>query len=623
MKNKKITALLLSAALGLCAIGCSDINAEDTDPSKGGSYSSDESEKGTGAAIEFDNVRNTPYDEAEAINAYLDYSFDLYGKTVAKGNNNENIMISPASAFIALEMTAAGARGTTLTEMSGLLKSLGSEDPMAVQHFAIDYQDRLNNAKGVKLRSADSIWLNSNILKGNINADYTDYADGSYHAEIKESAFSTDTVKEINDWVDDNTDHMIPNIIQDLDPLTAAVLVNAIAFDGEWAVQYTDDQVHENDFTNADGRSEDALYLAETGSVYFESDKATGFMKPYDGGEYAFLAILPKERINANDFMADFTAEDYRDFYNSKSEEWDVRTIIPEFTYDYEYLMNDTLKEMGINAAFSSEAADFSNIAELGEDTLYISRVIHKTHIELDQSGTKAAAATVVDMRVNSAIAPNEYKEVYLDRPFAYAIVDTDNGVPVFIGTVNSVDGMAEQLAGNSSDGGEEDALPVDDDTEEPEATPEPVADFEPADSRFAFETKDIYGNKVNDDIFSQYDVTVVNVWGTFCYYCIVEMPELQEWYESMPSSVNIIGIVCDIQNENDSYYINEAQSIVKDTGVTYTNLIPKDGLSKLMNEVSAVPTTYFIDREGNVVGSTVYGADMDAYKREVEKLLK
>lgn len=615
MKNRKIMALLLSATLGLCAIGCSDINAEDTDPSKGGSFLS---EKGTGAAIEFDNVRNTPYDEDAIKNAYLNYSFDLYGNTVAKGGENENIMISPTSAFIALEMTAAGGRGTTLEEISGLLKGLDPVEPMEVQHFAIDYHDRLNNAKGVELHSANSIWLNSTILTGKINKDFTDYVNDSYQAEINESAFGSDTIDEINGWIDDNTNHMIPTVIQDLDPLAAAVLVNALAFEGEWAEPYEDYQVHENDFTNANGESEDAVYLAETGDTYFESDKAVGFMKPYYGNEYAFLAILPKEKISANDFMAEFTADDYRKFYDSKTDKWDVRTIIPKFSYDYEYLMNDTLKEMGADDAFSPDDADFSNIAELKDENLYISKVIHKTHIELDQYGTKAAAATVVEMDRAMAVAdPVEYKEVYLDRPFAYAIIDLETGVPVFIGTVNSVDGMADQ-----NTDGTDDVLP-DDDTDEDDETPEPVADFEPADPRFTFETKDIYGNTVSDDIFSQYDITVVNVWGTFCYYCIVEMPELQEWYESMPSNVNIIGIVCDIQDENDSYYISEAQSIVKDTGVTYTNLIPKDGLAKLMNEVSAVPTTYFIDREGNIVGSTVYGADMDAYKREVEKLLK
>lgn len=615
MKNRKIMALLLSATLGLCAIGCSDINAEDTDPSKGGSFLS---EKGTGAAIEFDNVRNTPYDEDAIKNAYLNYSFDLYGNTVAKGGENENIMISPTSAFIALEMTAAGGRGTTLEEISGLLKGLDPVEPMEVQHFAIDYHDRLNNAKGVELHSANSIWLNSTILTGKINKDFTDYVNDSYQAEINESAFGPDTIDEINGWIDDNTNHMIPTVIQDLDPLAAAVLVNALAFEGEWAEPYEDYQVHENDFTNANGESEDAVYLAETGDTYFESDKAVGFTKPYYGNEYAFLAILPKEKISANDFMAEFTADDYRKFYDSKTDKWDVRTIIPKFSYDYEYLMNDTLKEMGADDAFSPDDADFSNIAELKDENLYISKVIHKTHIELDQYGTKAAAATVVEMDMAMAVAdPVEYKEVYLDRPFAYAIIDLETGVPVFIGTVNSLDGMADQ-----NTDGTDDVLP-DDDTDEDDETPEPVADFEPADPRFTFETKDIYGNTVSDDIFSQYDITVVNVWGTFCYYCIVEMPELQEWYESMPSNVNIIGIVCDIQDENDSYYISEAQSIVKDTGVTYTNLIPKDGLAKLMNEVSAVPTTYFIDREGNVVGSTVYGADMDAYKREVEKLLK
>ena len=173
---------------------------------------------------------------------------------------------------------------------------------------------------------------------------------------------------------------------------------------------------------------------------YYESDKATGFSKLYDGGKYKFVAILPKdEKSDANTFMAGFTPEDYSKFIGSATREYEVHSKIPKFKNEYDVILNDALKDLGINDAFDPGKADFTGIAHT-EENMFISQVLHKTFIELDEKGTKAAAATAITMGTASAEAPmKKMKEVICDRPFAYMIVDCENDKPVFIGTVNNI----------------------------------------------------------------------------------------------------------------------------------------------------------------------------------------
>ena len=167
-----------------------------------------------------------------------------------------------------------------------------------------------------------------------------------------------------------------------------------------------------------------------------------GFIKRYAGGQYAFVAILPKdESISANEFIRDFTPEDYEAFINSRTTDYKVYSKIPEFESDFELLMNDTIKDLGAGNIFTSDKADLSGIAGAPGD-IYVSKVIHKTHIEVDCNGTKAAAVTVVEATLaccEEEVVVEEFRQVYCDRPFVYAIVDADTMAPVFIGTVNAV----------------------------------------------------------------------------------------------------------------------------------------------------------------------------------------
>jgi serpin B len=233
---------------------------------------------------------------------------------------------------------------------------------------------------------------------------------------------------------------MIDKAIESLDDDTVMVLVNAIAFDAKWEEPFDSDHIKDGDFRSANSGTQNATFLNESTAYYYETEKATGFIKNYKGGEYAFLMILPTdESVNANDFLKNFTADDYEAFINSRTSEYDVYTKMPEFKYDYEFMVNDTLKNLGVEDVFDPEKADLSGIAGQPGD-LYVSKVIHKTHIEVDSNGTKAAAVTAVTLHVAGCEpVTREFRQVICDRPFAYAIVDLETMAPIFIGTVNEI----------------------------------------------------------------------------------------------------------------------------------------------------------------------------------------
>ena len=136
-----------------------------------------------------------------------------------------------------------------------------------------------------------------------------------------------------------------------------------------------------------------------------------------------------------------------------------------------------------------------------------------------------------------------------------------------------------------------------------------------------AFTAKTITGETVTNEIFTAKKITVVNIWGTFCPPCIAEMPELGEMARNLPDNAQIIGFVCDASEE--SSQIKKAVQITKEANANFVNIIPDAQLMKFMENVEAVPTTIFVNSKGEVVGRAVIGADVEAYKDELEKLLK
>jgi thiol-disulfide isomerase/thioredoxin len=134
------------------------------------------------------------------------------------------------------------------------------------------------------------------------------------------------------------------------------------------------------------------------------------------------------------------------------------------------------------------------------------------------------------------------------------------------------------------------------------------------------FDTEKLDGEVVTNDIFAQKKITVVNIWGTFCGPCIGEMPELGEWARNMPEGAQLIGIVCDAYDDQS---INAAIQILSEANANFVNLIPDESLAKYLQTVEAVPTTLFVDSQGNIIGDPVIGADVDSYKERVEQYLR
>ncbi len=388
--------------------------------------------------INLNEVSETKFDKNQMDQKYRRYCLDIFSRTVKDYGTDENVMISPASIMMALDMVAAGAKGETLKQLTDLFAE--GQGPLEQQAYASALMDRINESENVEFSCANAVWSNKTLLGDSVNLEYIDYIQDTFKAEYNVSEFNSKTPAEINSWVDKHTDHMIKEVIRSLEPSTVMVLVNAISFDGKWADPYEEDQVRSGDFRTSDGKTVSVDFLHGTETAYYETEKATGFLKYYKGGEYAFLAILPTdENISANEFVKNFTAEDYEKFIESENKEYEVITKLPKFNSDFEFTMNDTLENLGASDAFHAETADLSGIAGTKGD-LYISKVIHKTHIEVDADGTKAAAVTAVTLDAGSCIEfEQEFRYVECDRPFAYAIVDTTTMAPVFIGTVNAV----------------------------------------------------------------------------------------------------------------------------------------------------------------------------------------
>ena len=367
------------------------------------------------------------------IDSQIDFSVELFKKCLLEDGNT---LVSPYSVSQALTMTANGADKNTLKEMEQVI--MGG---MSIDKFNEDmsaFQKQQPNDKNCKLLTANSIWVKDSQF--DVKEDFLKTNKSYYSAESYSAPFDESTVNDINLWTKKHTDDMIPKLLtqKSFDPRTIMALVNAVTFDAKWEKVFEDSWSRKDGFTAFDGSKQDMQTLSETATMkYFESDTAKGIMKNYQGGRYAFAAILPKEGISISDYVNSLTAKKFASLLGSA--EYDrVNLKMPEFETEYENSeMPKQLSEMGINDAFDKYIADFTKMgkAKSGEN-IYISDVIHKTKIKLDRTGTKAAAATIVMMDECCSVEYSKPKELDLNRPFVYAIVDTQTNIPIFIGTL-------------------------------------------------------------------------------------------------------------------------------------------------------------------------------------------
>ena len=363
---------------------------------------------------------------SEYAPALADFSVRFFKECYMNGSNQ---LISPLSAIYALGMTANGADGETLRQMEDAF-GISSE---TLNRYLYSYISGLSRGENYKLELANSIWVDEGLK--NVKNDFLQTNADYYGADIYRLPFDESAVNDVNNWVNDKTDGMIPRIIQELSPDNVMLLINALCFDAKWETPYDEKAVRDDVFKKEDKSMVTVPFMFSSEDKYIEDEYATGFIKPYVYGKYAFVALLPNEGVSIKDYVSSLNGQKILDMLDSASN-IEVHTKMPKFTAEYTILLEDVLKRMGITDAFETGIANFTRMAS-GEDvSLYISKVLQKTYIEVDEKGTKAAAATVVVMGNGAAAPIQEYKTVYLDRPFVYMLIDCRSNVPFFIGTM-------------------------------------------------------------------------------------------------------------------------------------------------------------------------------------------
>ena len=351
----------------------------------------------------------------------------------ASNENGKNTLISPLSVMCALAMTANGAEEETLAQMEEVLGMTTEE----LNLYLYSYMKNLPQGDKYKLSLANSIWFTEDE-RFTVKQDFLQTNADYYGADIYKAPFDKQTLKDINNWVKQNTDGMIPEILDQIPPEAIMYLVNALAFEAEWSEIYEKHQVKDGEFTKEDGTKQDVEFMYGSEGTYFEDEKATGFMKRYVGGKYAFVALLPNEGVSVSEYIASLDGESLNALL-ANPQYATVRTSIPKFETEYKVEMSEILQGIGMTEAFDMYKADFEGLGTSTGGNIYISRVLHKTFISVGEKGTKAGAATIVEMNDGAAAEPTEPKEVYLDRPFVYMLVDCENNIPFFIGTMMDV----------------------------------------------------------------------------------------------------------------------------------------------------------------------------------------
>ncbi len=365
--------------------------------------------------------------------AAADFGVKLFQNSMEEG---ENTLISPLSVLYALAMTANGADGETLEQMEQVL----GMDTENLNGYMRAYLDLLPEAKDYKLSLANSIWfkddpnfaVEQSFLQ--TNADY--YGAGAYKA-----AFDEATKNDINNWVKEHTDGMIPEILDEIPDEAVMYLVNALAFDAEWEKVYEEFQIRDGSFTTEAGVQQDVDMMHSEEHAYLEDDMATGFIKYYKDRKYAFAALLPNEGVSVSEYVSGLSGAHLQELL-SDPQDVTVFASMPKFETEYDIEMSEVLQEMGMTDAFGWMTADFSRLGTYNVDgmNICINRVLHKTFISVSERGTRAGAATAVEMTAEGAMEIVDFKEVVLDRPFVYMLIDCETNLPFFIGTMMDVE---------------------------------------------------------------------------------------------------------------------------------------------------------------------------------------
>lgn len=361
--------------------------------------------------------------------------FDFSWKLFQESSQNEgNVLISPASVYLALGMAYTGADAGTSQAIAEALRATG----LSKKNFNTacrNYISILSTLGGrTELSIANSIWYREGFTP---DKDFLQKNADFFAATAEALDFDKpEALKAINGWVKKETNNTIDKIIDSIDRDVVMYLINAVYFKSDWQEPFIASNTGESQFQSTKGPVT-AKFMNRTGKMdYISKDGVQGVMLPYDDGRFSFFALLPKDGTEVREFISELDDEAISSYLQSITEA-PIILSLPKFEVQYEDSLNDEMTHLGMGVAFDRFNADFSQMNAQHLKNLFISEIRHKTFCRVDEMGTEASAVTSIAMTETGGwIEPNT--PISFDRPFVYGIVDTVTGAPLFLGLMEN-----------------------------------------------------------------------------------------------------------------------------------------------------------------------------------------
>ena len=372
----------------------------------------------------------SPMEEA-VVNSVNDFAFDIFKRINESGSNNENLFISPLSISTALSMTANGASGETFEGIRQTLlltdtpESEINDGYKTLVPFLTDLDPK------VTLKLANSNWYDKELtIRNSFKQILLDY----YNADVYPADFNNPTTKdEINNWIEGKTNGKIRDMLDQIPPDAVMYLINAIYLKATWQYKFDKSKTTKKPFFLANGNTvqTDMMFSKGVKVRYFGNESLKLVELPYGNGQFVFSVILPVNGQELDAIISSLNITQYQDFL-AASDTMALKVYMPKFKISYKSLLNQVLSDMGMAESFSDDA-DFSRLFE-EMLSLSITRVIHQSFIEVDEEGTEAAAATIVEISETSANPNAKPLEINLNHPFAFFIRERFSNTILFAG---------------------------------------------------------------------------------------------------------------------------------------------------------------------------------------------
>lgn len=369
--------------------------------------------------------------QKEQIEQLADFSYTLLRNTAQY--QKQDVLLSPLSAWLALSMTGQGAKGETAAAFVRFFDGMAEDDQKLLAAWLLqDLEGHLEGTTDISL--ANSIWCDDEIT---VNTDFLQSIQAYYRALVmKQDLQEKDAIKRVNGWIAKVTDNRIPEMLDQIDQDAVMLLINALTLEAKWQTPFDSGNTYKDTFYRAD-KSEitlEFMHQQYQKADYLQWEQGEGIVLPYDDGRLAMVALLPVADSDYEALLEQLSASWMQEQLKRRQERV-VQLALPKFEINSRLNLNDICTAMGLEIAFDAKRADFTGLGTSPKGDIYISSVLQNCQLKVDEAGTEAAAATVVEMVAEGAARePDDLILLNLNRPFVYLILDQETQVPLFAG---------------------------------------------------------------------------------------------------------------------------------------------------------------------------------------------